>query len=245
MLECQKLVRTIGGTTVLAGVDLVVGSSEIVAILGPSGSGKSTLLRAIAGLEPLDSGTIRWDGDDITGVPVHERGFGLMFQSYALFPHKTVSENVGFGLRMQGVDGEEFATKVANALEAVGLGGFGDRRTQGLSGGEQQRVALARTMITAPRLVMLDEPLGALDRQLRARLLDDTRRVLRESDCAAIYVTHDHEEAEEIADRLAVMRAGEIVQTGTASEIAAAPADHWVREFMGVVDTHRPGDPIT
>ncbi len=233
MLVCAGLERSMGGNRVLDGTELTVGHEEIVAVLGPSGSGKSTLLRAIAGLEPLDAGTVTWDGEDITDMPVHERDFGLVFQSYALFPHRTVAQNVGFGLKVRGANPTEVDTRVEEALRRVGLAGFGDRRIQGLSGGEQQRVAVARTMITGPRLVMLDEPLGALDRQLRARLLDDTHRLLRETHSAAIYVTHDHEEAQQVADRLALMRAGRIVQTGTAVEIARDPVEPWVADFMG------------
>lgn len=230
MLQVIGLGVVIDGKVILEDVDLDVGDGEIVAVLGPSGSGKSTLLRAIAGLVEPASGDISWDGRSIVGVPTHRRGFGLMFQGYALFPHMTVAGNVGFGLQMAGSD--DVDSRVADALAAVGLAGFEDRKVDSLSGGEQQRVALARTLAPDPDLVMLDEPLGALDRSLRQRLVVDTRRVLEEREVTALVVTHDRDEAVALSDRLALMRDGTIVQTGTLDELLARPADEWVSGFI-------------
>lgn len=233
MLEVTGLDVTLGGNHILKKVDLGVEDGEVVAILGPSGSGKSTLLKAIAGLVPVDSGTVSWDGNDLTGVPTHRRGFGLMFQGYALFPHLDVAGNVGFGLRMAGAEPAEIAHAVKAALEQVGLQGFDQRSVADLSGGEKQRVALARTLAPDPELVMLDEPLGALDRALRERLLTQTRQILDERAVTALVVTHDRDEATQLADRLALMREGRIVQTGTLEGMLQQPADDWVYEFLG------------
>ncbi len=227
MLRVQDLHVRIEDTRILREVDLGVSDGEIVGILGPSGSGKSTLLRAIAGIIEPTAGAIYWDGEDITHVPTHKRRFGLMFQGYALFPHLTVGENVGFGLE-KGADGQ-----VEEALAWVGMTGFAERTVDDLSGGEKQRVALARTLAPRPRLVMLDEPLGALDRNLRSRLVTETRELLKDREATAIVVTHDAGEADAICDRLALLREGRIVQTGTLSELVAAPADQWVADFLG------------
>ena len=227
MLELRNIAVDLGGKPVLNGVSLRLVRGEIVAILGPSGSGKSTLLRAIAGLVPLEKGEILWDGVDIATVDVHQRGFGLMFQGYALFPHLDVAGNVGFGLAK-----EDRGQSVPAALTRVGLGGFEERRIDELSGGEKQRVALARTLAPDPKLVMLDEPLGALDRSLRDRLVSETRQLLEEREVTAIVVTHDRDEAAAMSDRLAIMREGSIVQIGILDEIVAAPADDWVRDFL-------------
>ena len=230
MLSVEAIDVALDGKKILDRASLNVADSEIVAVLGPSGSGKSTLLRAIAGLVKVDSGDISWNGQSIVDIPTHQRGFGLMFQGFALFPHLTVGRNVAFGLEMLGhshVDDE-----VAEALDWVGLNGFQDRAVAGLSGGEQQRVALARTLAPRPRLVMLDEPLGSLDRNLRERLVAETRAILERRGVTAIVVTHDREEAVALSDRLAIMREGTIVQTGRLSEILAQPADHWVEGFI-------------
>ena len=226
MLRVQDLHVTIEDNQILSDVDLGVADGEIVGILGPSGSGKSTLLRAIAGIIAPTSGDIYWDGENITHVPTHKRRFGLMFQGYALFPHLTVGENVAFGLD-KGAD-----LQVVEALAWVGMNGFSDRTVDDLSGGEKQRVALARTLAPRPLLVMLDEPLGALDRNLRGRLVTETRALLKNREATAIVVTHDAEEADAICDRLALLREGRIVQTGTLNELVAAPADPWVAEFL-------------
>jgi thiamine transport system ATP-binding protein len=232
MLGVHDVSVAFGATTVLRSVNLTVADGETVAVLGPSGSGKSTLLRAIAGLVPVASGSVTWDGDDLAAIPTHLRDFGLMFQGYALFPHRDVAGNVGFGLEMAGASDGEVSKRVATALEWVGLPGFEERPVAELSGGEKQRVALARTLAPEPRLVMLDEPLGALDRALRERLVIDTRRVLRAREVTALIVTHDREEAAALSDRMALMRDGTIVQSGTLDELLAQPADAWVRDFL-------------
>ncbi|MFQ5524016.1 MAG: ABC transporter ATP-binding protein [Acidimicrobiia bacterium] len=230
MLVVDSVVVQLGGKPVLRETSLSVADGEVVAVLGPSGSGKTTLLRAIAGLVDIEAGDILWDGESVLDIPPHQRLFGLMFQGYALFPHMTVAENVAFGLRMIGH--QDVGREVEEALSWVGLDGFGDRSIESLSGGEKQRVALARTLAPRPRLVMLDEPLGALDRNLRARLMVETRRILEERGVTGIVVTHDREEAVAMSDRLALMREGIIVQTGTLNQILEDPVDGWVAEFI-------------
>lgn len=233
MLRVESLTVRYGSTTVLDGVDIEVPDGQVVAVLGPSGCGKTTLLRAIAGLEPAAEGAIYWDDRALNGVPPHERGFGLMFQEYALFPHKSVFGNVAFGLRMERRPAQAVAARVAEVLEWVGLEGYGPRSVGQLSGGEQQRVALARALAPAPRMLMLDEPLGSLDRSLRERLVVDLRRLLTERGITAIYVTHDQEEAFAVSDSVLVMRAGKVVQRGPAEEVWRHPADEWVARFLG------------
>ncbi len=227
MLEVSQVTVDLGGQQVLKEIDLVVQTGEILAILGPSGSGKTTLLRAIAGLVPMSKGTIRWAGEDVTNVAVHRRGFGLMFQGYALFPHLDVAGNVGFG-----VPKETRREQIAAALDWVGLAGFENREIEELSGGEKQRVALARTLAPRPNLVMLDEPLGALDRSLRDRLVGDIRQLLEERGVTAIVVTHDRDEAEAMSDRIGLMRDGKIIQVGRLDQILTEPADPWVEDFL-------------
>jgi thiamine transport system ATP-binding protein len=208
----------------------------VVAILGPSGSGKSTLLRAITGLQPLDGGRVRVDGVDQADVPVHERGVGLMFQDQALFPHRDVAANVAFGLRMQGVDRAAIAQRVGELLELVGLPGAGSRPVGELSGGEQQRVALARALAPAPRVLLLDEPLGALDRTLRDRLVTDLRLLFTEQALTVLAVTHDQTEAFTVADRIAVMDEGGVVQAGTPAEVWGAPRSRRVALLLGLTN---------
>ena len=204
---------------------------EVLAVLGPSGCGKSTLLRAIAGLEPLAAGSIAWDGGDQAGVPTHRRGFALMFQDGQLFDHLTVARNVGYALRLRRAP--DTARQVAELLELVGLPSYADRMPGTLSGGERQRVALARSLAVRPRLLLLDEPLSALDTGLRERLAGDLGRILREAGTTALLVTHDHEEAFAVADRLAVMRAGRIVQQGDIAEVWREPVDPATALFLG------------
>ena len=232
MLSVRDVTKRFGATVAVDGVSLDV-TDETVAILGPSGCGKSTLLRVIAGLEQPDRGSVRWDGVDITDTPVHLRDFGLMFQTFALFPHRTVGQNVAFGLEMRAVDETERRRRVDEALTWVGMDGFAARRIDGLSGGEKQRVALARTLAPRPRLVMLDEPLGSLDRMIKDRLISDIADLLDETGTPAIYVTHDHDEARFVADRIALMRDGRIVQLGPWDELRNDPADEWVERFLG------------
>ncbi len=229
MLEVRDVDVVLEEARVLNQVSLSVSGGEVVGILGPSGSGKSTLLRAVAGLVPIESGSIIWQGNDLEAVPTHQRGFGFMFQGYALFPHLSVAKNVAFGLEMQGLS----VSRVDEMLDLVGLPGFGDRDVATLSGGERQRVALARTLAPGPQLVMLDEPLGALDRNLRDDLISEITDLLADTDVTALIVTHDRDEADAVSDRLAIMKEGRIVQTGTLDEIRASPVDSWVDEFVG------------
>jgi thiamine transport system ATP-binding protein len=233
MLRVEGAVVRFGDATVVDGVDLEVGDGETVAILGPSGCGKTTLLRAIAGLQPVTEGRITWNGADLAPVPSHERRFGLMFQEYALFPHRDVAGNVGFGLRMAHVGRDQRRQRVAEVLDLVGLADLADRRVAALSGGEQQRVALARALAVEPRLLMLDEPLGALDRRWRERLLREIHSLLRRTRLPAVYVTHDFEEAFALADRIVVMRSGRVVQAGAATDVWRHPADEWTADFLG------------
>jgi len=233
MLRVEQLEVRYGDTVALAGIDLVVGDGEIVSVLGPSGSGKSTLLRAIAGLEPPVTGRVEWDGHDLTGVPPHRRQLGLMFQDHTLFPHRDVLGNVTFGLRMRGVPTAQAVTRARELLTLVGLSGYEHRRVSELSGGEQQRVALARALAPAPRLLMLDEPLGSLDRALRERLMVELRELLTRLGLTSLYVTHDHDEAFALADRVAVMRNGRIEQLGTPIEVWDHPATEFVARFLG------------
>jgi thiamine transport system ATP-binding protein len=219
--------------TAVDAVDLEVADGEIVCILGPSGSGKSSLLRAIAGLEPDTRGTVSWDGNDLTRIPAHRRGFGLMFQDHALFPHRDVQGNVAFGLRMQGLGKDETAKRAGDALALVGLEGFEHRRIRELSGGEQQRVALARALAAAPRLLMLDEPLGALDRALRERLVTELRSLFVRLGLTTLFVTHDHDEAFALADQLVVMHAGHVEQSGAPAAVWRHPANPFVARFLG------------
>lgn len=214
-------------------VSLRVAGDEIVAILGPSGCGKSSLLRAIAGLEPLAGGRVLFDDVDQAAVPVHRRGFGLMFQDGQLFEHLSVSKNVGYGPRRTGMSRSATAALVAELLTMVGLSGFGPRAPSTLSGGQRQRVALARALAARPRLLLLDEPLSALDASLRVRLADDVRRVLKQTRTTGLLVTHDHDEAFAVADRVLLMRDGRFIQAGTPREVWSAPVDSDAALFLG------------
>jgi len=232
MLELIDIHKSYEALPLLRGISFTVATGETVCLLGPSGSGKSTLLRIIAGLEICEQGQVCWEGEDLAAVPPHRRGFGLVFQDYALFPHLTVRENVTFGLRMQKMPVAQIDLRTTEILEMVDLTGFEDRRVTDLSGGEQQRVALARALAPNPRLLMFDEPLGALDRNLRDQLLNDLRRILHESGVPAIYVTHDQEEAFTLADRLLLLHDGCIVRSGTPEQVWGDPGTLWVAKFL-------------
>jgi thiamine transport system ATP-binding protein len=233
MLEVHHAVVQLGPQRVLQDVSFAVPEGETAALLGPSGCGKTTLLRAIAGLQPLDSGAIALDGRDLGGVPPHQRGIGLMFQDYALFPHRTVGQNVEFGLRMRGQASDERRARVDEVLSLVGLDGFEDRSVTALSGGERQRVALARSLAPAPRLLMLDEPLGSLDRTLRDRLVLDLRELFASQDLTVVYVTHDQSEALALADQVVVLDAGRVLQSAPPQQLWAHPASPFVARFLG------------
>ncbi len=236
-LRVSDLAVRFGDTVAVDHVDLEVPSGSVVAVLGPSGCGKSTLLRAVAGLEVPASGTVSYDGHDLAGTPTHRRGFALMFQDGQLFEHLDVAANISYPLRLRHSPGHlgraDRGARVAELLELVGLEGYEDRAPATLSGGERQRVALARALAVDPRLLLLDEPLSALDRGLRERLATDLHDILRKAGATAMLVTHDQEEAFAVADRMAVMREGRIVQSGTLDEVWRQPADGWTAQFLG------------
>jgi len=236
LLSIQDITKHFGDKLALAGVSFDVGAGEIVCLLGPSGCGKTTLLRIVSGLEMPDAGHILYDGEDIGPVPPHRRDCGLMFQDYALFPHKNVFDNVAFGLRMKRRGENEIGQQVGDVLKLVGLGGFEQRSVNDLSGGEAQRVALARSLATHPRLLMLDEPLGSLDRALRERLMAELRDILTAVGVTALYVTHDQAEAFAIADRAVVMNAGHVEQIGPPETIYRCPATPFVAHFLGLTN---------
>jgi spermidine/putrescine transport system ATP-binding protein len=222
-----------GKVCALDGVDLDVGKNEFVTLLGPSGCGKTTLLRAISGFETLDGGSIRLEGADLTALPPFRRPVNTVFQSYALFGHMTVARNVGYALEVAGIARAEREAEVAEALEKVGLAGMGSRKPGQLSGGQRQRVALARAIIAKPRLLLLDEPLSALDRNLRQQMQIELKALQHNLGIAFIFVTHDQEEALTMSDRIVVMRAGRIEQIGTPRDIYRHPRNRFVAEFIG------------
>ena len=233
MLSIRGLTVRFGATVAVDDVDLDVAAGEVVCLLGPSGCGKSTLLRAVAGLETPEAGRMTLDGRDLAGLRPDERGIGLMFQDDALFPHRDVRGNVAFGPRMQRRPRPEVDRRVDEVLELVGLAGYGARSVAKLSGGEQQRVALARAIAPEPRLLMLDEPLGSLDRGLRDRLLAELPPLFDRLGLTVVYVTHDQDEALAIADRVVVMRAGRIEQVAPPDELWRRPANEFVARFLG------------
>ncbi|OGO37904.1 MAG: hypothetical protein A2Z03_08095 [Chloroflexi bacterium RBG_16_56_8] len=234
MLELIKVRKSYEGQPLLSDISLTVKAHETICLLGPSGSGKSTLLRIIAGLEAPEDGQVLWDGTDLAATPPHLRDFGLVFQDYALFPHLDVFSNIAFGLKMRNWGDAKIKARLAEVLELVNLLGFEKRRVADLSGGEQQRVALARALAPHPRLLMFDEPLGALDRALRANLLNELRAILRRTGVPAIYVTHDQEEAFTIADRILILHTGAIVCEGSPAEVIAHPGSAWTANFLGL-----------
>ena len=234
VLKIKDLEKSFQEKKVLSDITFDLKPEEIIALLGPSGCGKSTLLSIIAGIESTDHGDIFWRGARINDIPPHRRGFGLMFQEDVLFPHMNVFENVAFGLKMQKKDHGYIQDKVSETLNLVGLEGMKERDVNSLSGGEQQRVALARSIAPQPGLLMLDEPLSSLDRALSDYLIVEIKRILREMKQTAIYVTHDQEEAFSIADRVILMKAGKIEQIGTPEEIYHHPATNFVARFLGL-----------
>jgi putative spermidine/putrescine transport system ATP-binding protein len=234
-VEFQGLRREFGATVALDGLDLTVRPGEFLALLGPSGCGKTTALRMLAGFEHPDSGAVLVDGEDVTRVPAHRRDAGMVFQSYSLFPHLNALDNVAFGLRMRKVRTAERRSRAAELLELVGLADKGDRFPHQLSGGQQQRIALARALALRPRVLLLDEPLSALDAKVRLTLREEIRRLQQELGITTLFVTHDQEEALSIADRVAVMRAGRLEQCAEPGELYGRPATAFVAEFVGTM----------
>ena len=236
IIRIEGLTKRFGAVSAVDKVDLEVARGELFALLGGSGCGKTTLLRLLAGFETPDSGRLLIDGHDMTGVPPHLRPINMMFQSYSLFPHMTVAENVGYGLRREGVAKTETATRVAQALEQVKLSDFATRRPAQLSGGQRQRVALARALVKRPKLLLLDEPLAALDRKLREGTRFELVRLQAELGLTFVMVTHDQEEAMSMASRMAVMEAGRVVQVGSPHEVYERPTSRFVADFIGIAN---------
>ena len=232
-LSIQGITKKFGRTTVLRDISLEVDSGDLFFILGASGCGKSTLLRILAGLERPDSGSIVVDGKSILEVPAHERGIGMVFQQYALWPHMTVDQNIRFGLEVQGVPKGERDTRVAEALELVQMSDLGGRYPHEISGGQQQRVALARALAVRPRVILLDEPLSNLDARLREEIRHELQQLHRALKITMIYVTHDQEDALTLATKIALLRSGVVEQVGTPFELYQAPRTRYVAEFLG------------
>jgi putative spermidine/putrescine transport system ATP-binding protein len=233
-VELTDLTRVYGSTRALDGLTLHLAPGELVALLGPSGCGKTTALRILAGLDRATSGSVEVGGKDLTRVPANKRDMGMVFQAYSLFPHMTVLDNVAFGLKLRGKDRRARRKAAEDKLEMVGLGPFGNRYASQLSGGQQQRVALARALAVEPSVLLLDEPLSALDAKVRAQLRDEIRRVQLEVGTTTLFVTHDQEEALAVADRVGVMNAGRLEQIAPPADLYAHPSSEFVAEFVGL-----------
>ena len=232
-IHIDGLVKTFGSTRAVDGISLTVRSGEMFFLVGPSGCGKTTLLRMLAGFSTPDSGQIRFGSEDVTALAPNQRDIGMVFQGYALWPHMTVAENIGFGLKMRRVPKEEADQRVAEVIDLTGLTGMGDRKPNALSGGQQQRVALARALVIRPNLLLLDEPLSNLDAKLRIEMRREIRRICKQSGTTAIYVTHDQDEALSMSDRMAVLNAGRVQQCDTPVDSYRKPASKFVAEFLG------------
>ncbi|MCE7622014.1 ABC transporter ATP-binding protein [Vibrio fluvialis] len=232
-VSVQQLTKRFGDNTVFESIQFDIQQGEFITLLGPSGCGKSTLLRSLAGLNPVDSGSIIVGGEEITHAAPQKRGIGMVFQSYALFPNMTVAGNIGFGLKMQGLDKATMAREVAQVIELVALQGKEDCYPHQLSGGQRQRVALARALVVKPRILLLDEPLSALDAKIRKHLRQQIRDIQKELNLTTIFVTHDQEEAMTMSDRIFLMHQGKIVQQGSPESIYTQPANEFVAGFMG------------
>ena len=235
-LRLENLVKTFNGNTVVKGANLAFNKGEFVSLLGPSGCGKTTILRMVAGFERPTSGTILVEGKDITPLPPNQRKIGMVFQAYALFPNMNVAGNIGFGLKIAGMPREQARARVEEMLKLIGLPGYGKRFPFELSGGQQQRVALARALAPSPRMLLLDEPLSALDAKIRVSLREEIRAIQRELGITTIFVTHDQEEALSISDRIVVMSAGRVEQVGTPFEIYNYPRTRFVASFVGTLN---------
>jgi len=235
-IRIQNLTKRFGAVTALQHLDLTINPGELFFLLGPSGCGKTTLLRSLAGFYIPDEGTIRFGDEDVTQLEPHKRNTGMMFQSYALWPHMTVAENVAFGLEERKVPRDEIRRRVGEALDSVHMGGFAERRPNQLSGGQQQRVALARALVIRPRCLLLDEPLSNLDAKLRLEMRAEIRRVCKDFNLTTVYVTHDQKEALSISDRMAIMDAGRVLQVGSPGEIYRRPTCRIVANFIGETD---------
>ncbi|MDD7593222.1 MAG: ABC transporter ATP-binding protein [Peptoniphilaceae bacterium] len=232
-IQLRQISKSFEETEVLEHFDLDIEEDEFLTLLGPSGCGKTTILRLIGGFEEPDSGQILFEGRDVTAMPPHERPFNTVFQQYSLFPHMNVEENVGFGLRMRGIDPKEIQTRVMRMLDLVNLRGFNKRRPDQLSGGQKQRIAIARALVNEPEVLLLDEPLGALDLKLRKEMQWELKRMQRELGITFIFVTHDQEEALTMSDRIVVLNHGIIQQQGVPKDIYDEPANRFVADFIG------------